>query len=1096
VKDFQGYLKPNVVVEPLISQWYAWSYLIPPATAARYLAHSQIPVMESFVAAPQVHAAALKDPAMRGGPCIHHDACRVPEIRELLEKARTEQGALLALSEAIASLEALLANHPAGASLEPLYPQIPEALRGFVELVYDSQHRASLRLMEGLLYRSDYYDPSRQSIALQLGNSDDRAFVLSTPRLPEAERLQVNLPFCDRAWDRLFAMRHTSQSVQQMAAALHLDGPQTEGFADLFTPTPPRPRPPYTGDGVRIRYFGHACVLIETQDVSILVDPLVSYDQPNGLARYSYADLPNTIDYALITHNHQDHVMLETLLQIRHKIRHLIVTQGQKGSLIDPSLKLALQQIGFHQVQTLDELDTLPLPDGEIVSLPVLGEHGDLNIATKTAYWIQLKGRTILCAADSNNLDPHLYQHLHHLLGELDVLFIGMECDGAPYTWAYGPLLTQPVPHAMAQSRRLDGSNAERAIALVHQLQPQQVYVYAMGQEPWLTFITSIHYTDDSVPMQESARLVAHCRQMGLESERLLGRKEIELTPKEAVVWRQQQIPVNVGNGEQGIGNRGRKVTNQQPITNNELKIQNSKLKTQNSSPTNPPPHHPTTPTQNSKLKTQNSSPTNPPPHHPTTPTQNSKIKTQNSSPTPLSSLLQTLHRLDIRLWLDGDTLRCNAPKGAMTPEIKQQLQRYKPDLIALLKGETIEPATQEDWAQDRILPDEIRPEGSLAETPPRRILLTGATGFLGAFLLNELLQQTEAEIVCLIRAKSQMAGWQRLKTTLHEYGIWQADFSPRITIQPGDLAQPLLGLSPNDFQTLAESIDAIYHNGAWVHHVSPYSLLRATNVLCTREVLRLACQHHPNPLHFTSTLSVLPLTPPPGQSSLYEDDPLDHYPAPAGGYNRTKWVAEQLVAQARDRHLPVTLYRPGPISGHSQTGVFNPNDFLYRLMQGYIQLGSAPQGAMPLDILPVDYVSKAIVHLSQNPQSQGKVFHLIHPQPASSDGLFAACRTAGYPIQRVPYHQWYGELRAIAQGTDNHPLYPLVSLFSSRSEEASRAANEQKEVPFDCQNVLTGLADAPFACPPLNETLFATYLNALKKSGALKPPPVSAKFS
>jgi len=1053
VKDFQGYLKPNVVVEPLISQWYAWSYLIPPATAARYLAHSQIPVMESFVAAPQVHAAALKDPAMRGGTFIHHDVGRVPEIQALLEKTRAEQGALLALSEAIATLEALLANHPAGASLEPLYPQIPEALRGFVELVYDPQHRSSLRLMEGLLYRSDYYDPSRQSIALQLGNSDDRAFVLSTPRLPEAKSLQVNLPFCDRTWDQLFAMRHTPQSVQQMAAALYLDGPQTEGFANLFTPTPPQPRPPYTGDGVRIRYFGHACVLIETQDVSILVDPLVSYDQPNGLARYSYADLPDTIDYALITHNHQDHVMLETLLQIRHKIRHLIAPQGQKGSLIDPSLKLALQQIGFHQVQTLDELDTLPLPDGEIVSLPVLGEHGDLNIATKTAYWIQLKGRTILCAADSNNLDPHLYQHLHHLLGELDVLFIGMECDGAPYTWAYGPLLTQPVPHAMAQSRRLDGSNAERAIALVHQLQPQQVYVYAMGQEPWLTFITSISYTDNSAPIQESARLVAHCRQMGLESDRLLGRKEIELTPKEAAVWRQQQIPVNAGNGEQGIGNRGRKVTNQKPTTNNEQQ-------TKNYSPTLPLPHSPT-----------------PVSIHPST------------------HLLQTLHRLDIRLWLDGDTLRCNAPKGAMTPEIKQQLQQHKPDLVALLKGETIEPTTQEGWEQDRILPDEIRPEGSPTETPPQRILLTGATGFLGAFLLNELLQQTEAEIVCLIRAESQMAGWQRLKTTLHNYGIWQADFSPRITVQPGDLAQPLLGLSPNDFQTLAESIDAIYHNGAWVHHVSPYSLLRATNVLGTREVLRLACQHHPKPFHFTSTLSVLPLTPPPGQVSLYEDDSLDRYPVPAGGYNRTKWVAEQLVAQASDRHLPITLYRLGPISGHSQTGVFNPNDFLYRLMQGYIQLGSAPQGAMPLDILPVDYVSKAIVHLSQNPQSQGKVFHLIHPQPASSDGLFAACRTAGYPIQRVPYDQWYRELRAIAQGTDSHPLYPLVSLFSSRSEEASQAPNEQKEVPFDCHNTITGLSDAPFAYPSLNETLFATYLNALKKSGALKPPPVSAKL-
>ncbi|MEB3357175.1 MAG: thioester reductase domain-containing protein [Synechococcales bacterium] len=1047
MKDFQGYLKPNVVVEPLINQWYAWSYLIPPATAARYLTHSQIPVMESFVAAPHVHAAALRDPAMRGGPFIHHDANRVPEIQALLEKARAEQGGLLVLSEAIATLESLLASHPAGASLEPLYAQIPDALRGFVELVYDPQHRASIRLMEGLLYRSDYYDPSRQSIALQLANSDDRAFVLSTPRLPEAGSFQVDLPFGDRTWDRLFAMRHTPQSVQQMAAVLHLDSPQTDRFADLFTPTPPRSRSAYTGDGVRIRYFGHACVLIETQDMSILVDPLVSYDQPSGMARYSYADLPATIDYALITHNHQDHVMLETLLQIRHKIRHLIVPQGQKGSLIDPSLKLALQQIGFHQVQTLDELDTLPLPDGEIISIPVLGEHGDLNIATKTAYWIQLKGRTLLCAADSNNLDPHLYQHIHHLLGDLDVLFIGMECDGAPYSWAYGPLLTQSVPHTLAQSRRLDGSNSERAIALVHQLQPQQVYVYAMGQEPWLTFITSIHYTDTSQPIQESNRLIAHCQQAGIESERLLGRKEIELEGK--AEGRRQKAEAGLRRKRIGVGSQESEVRSQESgVRSRESGVIWEKGR------------------------------------------KNPKSKIQNPK---FQTFLQTLQRLDIRLWLDDDTLRCSAPKEVMTPEVKQQLQQYKPNIVALLKGETVESAMQEDWEQDRILPEEIRPEGSLAETPPSRLLLTGATGFLGAFLLHELLQQTDAEIVCLIRAESQAAGWQRLKQTLHNYGIWQADFNPRIIVQPGDLAQPLLGLSTHDFQVLAESLDGIYHNGAWVHHVSPYSLLRATNVLGTREILRLACQHHPKPLHFTSSLSVLPLKPPPGQASLYEDDPLDRYPVPAGGYNRTKWVAEQLVAQARSRHLPITIYRPGPISGHSQTGIFNANDFLYRLMQGYIQLGSAPQGAMPLDILPVDYVSKAIIYLSQKNQSQGKAFHLIHPQPASSDGLFAACRTAGYPIQRVPYEQWYGKLRAIAQGTQDHPLYPLASLFSSRRNNTSNPPTNSPEVPFDCQNTLTGLADAPFSCPPLDETLFATYLKALQRPRALKLPPIPA---
>ena len=1032
MKDFQGYLKPNVVVEPLVNQWYAWSYLIPPATAARYLTHSQIPVMESFVAAPQVHVSALKDPAMQGGPFIHYDASRAPEIQALLEKTQAEQERLLALSDAIATLEALLIDHPVGASLEPLYAQVPLALKGFVELVYDAQHRPSIRLMEGLLYRSEYYDPGRQSITLQLGNTDDRAFVLSTPRLPETERLPVNLPFCDRAWDQLFAMRHTPQSVQQMAATLQLDQTQTAQLADLFTSTPPHSFQPYDGDGVRIRYFGHACVLIETQEVSILVDPLISYDQPNGMARYSYANLPETIDYALITHNHQDHVMLETLLQLRHKIRHLVVPQGQKGSLIDPSLKLILQQIGFHQVKTLDELETIPLPDGEIISLPVLGEHGDLNIATKTAYWIQLKGRTLICAADSNNLDPQLYQHIHHLLGTLDVLFIGMECDGAPYTWAYGPLLTQPVPHTLAQSRRLDGSNADRAMALVQQLQPQQVYVYAMGQEPWLTFITSIHYTDDSAPIQESNRLVTHCRQIGIESDRLLGRKEIELAAKNRAVWGQERIPVRVEKREPGTGKREQPITNNQaPSTNKELKLQNSAL----------------------------------------------------------HSFLQTLTSHDIRLWLDGDTLRCNAPKGSMTAEIKQQLQQYKPDIVALLKGEAMAAATQEDWEEDRLLPEEIRPEGFVADRPPARILLTGATGFLGAFLLNELLQQTEAEIVCLIRAESKADGWQRLQTTLQNYGIWQTALTPRITIQLGDLAQSRLGVSYRDFSALAETIDVIYHNGAWVHHVSPYSLLRETNVLGTQEILRLACQHHPKPLHFTSTLSVLPSISPSGQVRMSETDPLDRYPVPAGGYNRTKWVAEQLVAQAGDRGLPITIYRPGPISGHSQTGAFNTNDFLYRLMQGYIQIGSAPQGAMPLDILPVDYVSRAIAYLSQKSQSQGNVFHLIHPEPASSDGLFAACHAAGYPIQRVPYEEWYRQLIEIAQGTQDHPLYPLVSLFSSRSEDDADTSKGLKEVPFDCHNAITGLANASFNCPSLDETLFATYLKALKASGTLQPP-------
>ncbi|MGD1862584.1 MAG: thioester reductase domain-containing protein [Leptolyngbyaceae cyanobacterium] len=1131
MKDFQGYLKPNVVVEPLISQWYAWSYLIPPATAARYLTESQLKVMQSFVDAPEVHVSALRDPAMQGGPFINHSAERADEIEALIAKMQAEQSRLMALSSAIATLTDRLAEHPPGQSLEPLYAQLPEALKGYVELVYDDNHSPAIRFIEGLLYHSEYYDTRRQSIALRVYEDiDQRSFVMSTPRLPDENSLFLSIPFNDARLDALFRMRHTPASVPDMAERLEIPESRREFFFSLFTPNAASPPPPYQEDGVRIRYLGHACVLIETADVSILCDPLVSNEHPTGMARYSYADLPETIDYAVITHNHQDHVMLETLLQLRHKIGQVVIPTGQKGSLLDPSLKLALQQIGFANVRALEEMESIPLPGGELVSIPVLGEHGDLNIATKNAYWVNLKGRSILCAADSNNLDPDLYKNIRHLLGELDVLFIGMECDGAPFTWAYGPILSQSVSRQQAQPRRLDGSNADRGAALVNQLNPQQVYVYAMGQEPWLLYITSISYTPESDPIQQSNRLVAMCQQQGRISERVLGQKEIELQPKAMTEKGDRVIPVSeslsTADPKTKVHARSRiaipapQITAVAPEKNSQLtqllehlQSRDVRLRADNDTLHCNAPKGVLTADLIAQLEEHKSAIVALIKGRPADPDADDTA-TAPSPPQPidkqadeLTQLLDHLQSRDVRLWLDGNTLRCNAPKGALTSELTAQLKERKPEIIALIKGTAVQtapplphsPAAAADWQQDILLPADITPYGRTAVRPnqlttsSRTILLTGATGFLGAFLLEALLHQTTTQIVCLVRAESAAAAWQRLQTSLAGYGIWQEDFQSRLTIQPGDLAQPRLGLSDPDWRSLAASIDAIYHNGAGVHHVSPYALLRETNVWGTREVIRLACQHHPKPLHFTSTLSVLPPTPPAGQTKMHEAEPLDRYPVPAGGYNRTKWVAEQLVQQAGDRGLPITIYRPGPISGHSQTGAFNANDFLYRLMQGYIQLGSAPQGAMPLDILPVDYVSSAIAYLSQQPQSQGRVFHLIHPQPASSDGLFAACRAAGYSIQRVPYEQWHGQLRAIAQGQTDHPLYPLVALFSSRSESDATETTAQKELPFDCRNAITGLADAPFDCPPLDEALFTTYLSALKKSGALKPPPVSA---
>jgi hypothetical protein len=143
------------------------------------------------------------------------------------------------------------------------------------------------------------------------------------------------------------------------------------------------------------------------------------------------------------------------------------------------------------------------------------------------AFLVRLGRASILLAADSCNIEPRLYEHIHALTGDVDVLFLGMECDGAPLSWLYGPLMLQHLQRGIDESRRLNGSNFEQALSLVNTFGCKSVFIYAMGQEPWLNYIMSIKYTDESRPIVASNLLVNHCREHGIESERLFGEKEI-----------------------------------------------------------------------------------------------------------------------------------------------------------------------------------------------------------------------------------------------------------------------------------------------------------------------------------------------------------------------------------------------------------------------------------------------------------------------------------------------------------------------------------------------------------------------------------------
>jgi L-ascorbate metabolism protein UlaG (beta-lactamase superfamily) len=241
------------------------------------------------------------------------------------------------------------------------------------------------------------------------------------------------------------------------------------------------------------------------------------------------ADLPEVIDYVLITHNHQDHVLLETLLQLRHRIKNVVVPSSSNGNLQDPSLKLMFQNIGFKNIIEMNEMESVNLDKCVITGLPFLGEHSDLDVRSKLCFHVNLHNHyKVLFVADSQNVEPRVYDRVHEVVGDVDVVFLGMECDGAPLSWLYGPLLPKKMDRDKDQSRRLAGSNFSEGMDLVNKFKPKDVFVYAMGLEPWLEFISSIKYTDESRPIVESNLLVEKCKTNGINAERLFGEKTIE----------------------------------------------------------------------------------------------------------------------------------------------------------------------------------------------------------------------------------------------------------------------------------------------------------------------------------------------------------------------------------------------------------------------------------------------------------------------------------------------------------------------------------------------------------------------------------------
>ncbi|WP_420007367.1 MBL fold metallo-hydrolase [Xanthomonas sacchari] len=525
------YLREDVYFEPLVNQWYAWPYLLPPVTGARHMVNTHRRIMSSFVKNYKLHIMAVNQPGMAGAEFLDCSEDQVADIKALVDHIDEQHADLVELSDAVRQLDELLRTHTSGESIEYLYEKVPEPLRGYVELFMDLEHHPSYRLLESLLYRSPYYKRSLQSVSFGILNEEgQRPFVLSTPRLPDARNLQLRIDYNDLLLDTVFRTR--TQPITAEALDALFAGRETAGglsYRDLFTETAPSQRHEPVGAGVRLDYLGHAGFMLQTADVTILVDPVIASRGASFSDQVvSFSQLPDHIDYVCITHNHQDHANLESLLQLRHKIGKVLVPKNNGGTLSDPSLRLLLKQFGFDVIE-MDDMDEIMVPGGRIVSVPFLGEHGDLNVRSKTAWFYDLLGKKIFMGADSSNLDPRMYRHIGDCLGELDVMAIGMECVGAPYTWLYGALHTKLVSKKVKESRRLNGSNFEQAYNIAQIFNPSQIYLYALGMEPWYKYFMGLDYDETSEQMIQTGKMLEVCEGNAIPAERLYGKKRLEL---------------------------------------------------------------------------------------------------------------------------------------------------------------------------------------------------------------------------------------------------------------------------------------------------------------------------------------------------------------------------------------------------------------------------------------------------------------------------------------------------------------------------------------------------------------------------------------
>ncbi|KAG8885369.1 large subunit of alpha-aminoadipate reductase [Tulasnella sp. 331] len=386
-------------------------------------------------------------------------------------------------------------------------------------------------------------------------------------------------------------------------------------------------------------------------------------------------------------------------------------------------------------------------------------------------------------------------------------------------------------------------------------------------------------------------------------------------------------------------------------------------------------------------------------------------------------------------------------------------------------------------------------------------VFLTGATGFLGAFVLQHLLMRSEnvGRVICLVRASGDAQAMGRLRDGCRDRAIWDESWitDGRVSVVVGDLGLNKFGLDDSVWSTLASEVDVILHNGAMVHWVYPYAKLRAPNVLSTLVAIELASATKPKTLTFISSTSTLDnehyvrlsdsLTRSGAEGVPESDDLEGSRTGLKTGYGQSKWVSEKLLMEAARRGLSVSIIRPGYVVGESHSAVTNTDDFLWRLVKGCIQLGLIPDINNTVNMVPVDHVAQCTVLASIVPPRSkvAQVYHITAKPTIRYNDLLSTLAAYGYDIAQCEYLKWRMRLEQHVMETQENALFPLLHFVlddlptSTKSPELNNSSTV---------NLLRRYGEQGEGNVDLK--LIGRYLAWLIEVGFLAPPPTVGQVS